>query len=81
MWRFKKSTSNLLNINMKPAFTPATQILTFGATRATNNNAVLSASLWAHKAADVTGIGRQPRASETWIDWILFWALKKKVFN
>lgn len=40
-------------------------INTFGATRATNNNAVLSASLWAHKAADVTGIGRQPRATET----------------
>lgn len=50
---------------MKPAFTPATQILPFGATRATNNNAALSASLWAHKSADVTGIGRQPRASET----------------
>lgn len=44
---------------------PTTQILTFGATRATDSNTMLSASLWAHKATDVTGTGRQPRAGET----------------
>lgn len=42
----------------KTAFIPTTQILTFGATRVTDNSAVLPAFLRAHKVADVTGIGR-----------------------